>query len=175
MGRKKAISAADAQKLMLNQVRHRILQYIHHHGNATVREIGAALSDIPQATMYRQVKLLCENGLIRVCGERQVRGTLEHTYKLGEELTGEGASVMGDTGVQFTLLSLAQDFKDYYSAEDADPDRDMLSITSVPMMMSDEEFAGYIEAIENLTKRYEHNTPGGDRRVRHVTLISSPA
>ena len=177
MSRKKAISASDAQKLMLNQVRHRILQYIHHHGNMTVREIGNALSDIPQATLYRQIKLLYDGGLIRVCGQRQVRGTLEHTYGLAAELdsTSGDEAKLSDVGAQFTLLGIAQDFADYYTDEDADADRDLYSIQSIPMMMSDEEFAGYIEQIEKLTKRYVHNAPGSDRRVRRVTLISSPA
>ncbi len=175
MGRKIKRSAKESQRLLLNQVRHRILQYIHHHGNATVREIGAALSDIPQATMYRQVRLLNESGLIKVSGERQIRGTLEHTYVLADELTGAGTDGMGDTEAQFKLLGLAQDFADYYTDDKADPDRDMLSIRSVPMMMSDEEFIRYMQDIEKLTKRYEHNEPADDRKVRRVTLISSPA
>ncbi len=175
MGRKIKRNAKESQRLLLNQVRHRILQYIHHHGNATVREIGAALSDIPQATMYRQVRLLNESGLIKVSGERQIRGTLEHTYVLADELTGAGTDGMGDTEAQFKLLGLAQDFADYYTDEKADPDRDMLSIRSVPMMMSDEEFIRYMRDIEKLTKKYEHNEPADDRKVRRVTLISSPA
>lgn len=178
MGRKKAISAADAQKLMLNQVRHRILQYIHHHGNVTVREIGSALSDIPQATLYRQIKLLLDGGLIRVCGQRQVRGTLEHTYGLAselEEVVGSDESKLSDVGAQFALLGIAQDFADYYADEDADAVRDLYSIQSVPMMMSDEEFAGYIRQIEKLTRSYIHNEPTSERRIRRVTLISSPA
>ncbi len=169
------MAAMESQKLLLNQVRHRILQYMGHHGSVTVREIGAALPDIPQATMYRQVKLLNESGLIRVCGERQIRGTLEHTYRLADELTGTDAGRITDTEVQFKLLGLAQDFADYYTDEGADPARDMLSITSVPLMMSDEEFSRYMQDVEKLTRKYEHNIPSGERRIRRVTLISSPA
>lgn len=135
MSRKKESGADDAQKLLLNQVRHRILQYIDHHGNATVREMSEALKDIPQATLYRQVKLLNESGLINVCGQRQVRGTLEHTYSLSDRL----------------LLSDAS------------------------MMMSDEEFAEYMADIKSLTSRYAGNGPNAERRIRRVTLISSPA
>ncbi len=175
MSSRKNIDAQEAQRLMLNQVRHRILQYINHHGSVTVREIGMALPDIPQATMYRQVKLLSESGLIKVCGERQVRGTLEHTYALAEELAGTDTGEITDTEAQFKLLGLAQDFADYYTDDKADPARDMLSITSVPLMMSDEEFVRYMKDVEKLTKKYEHNIPDGERRTRRVTLISSPA
>ena len=175
MSKKVKRTAMESQKLLLNQVRHRILQYINHHGSVTVREIGAALPDIPQATMYRQVKLLSESGLIRVCGERQVRGTLEHTYALADELAGTGDGKITDTEAQFKLLGLAQDFADYYTDDKADPAKDMLSITSVPLMMTDEEFVRYMKDVEKLTKKYERNIPNEERRVRRVTLISSPA
>ncbi len=174
MSRKKESTAYETQRLLLNQVRHRILQYINHHGNVTVREMGDALRDIPQATLYRQVKLLSENGLIRVCGERQVRGTLEHTYTLDGRLTDDIASANGDTSVQFTLLSIAQDFADYYSGKDADPGRDMLDVSSTPMLLSDEEFAEYMAGVKDLTSRYMGNRPSSERRARRVTLISSP-
>ncbi len=175
MSKKTKRTAMESQKLLLNQVRHRILQYINHHGSVTVREIGMALPDIPQATMYRQVKLLSESGLIRVCGERQVRGTLEHTYALADELAGTENGKITDTEAQFKLLGLAQDFADYYTGDKADPTRDMLSITSVPLMMTDDEFVRYMKDVEKLTKKYEHNTPSEERRIRRVTLISSPA
>ncbi len=172
---KRDIDAEQAQRLMLNQVRHRILQYIHRRGSVTVREIGAELSDIPQATMYRQIKLLYENGLIRVCGNRQVRGTLEHTYRLSDELTADDGRALGDMSTQFALLSIAQDFSDYYRGDDADPDRDMMSVVSRPMLLNDEEFREYLKSIRELTDRYIHNEPDADRRVRKVTFISSPA
>ncbi|MCR5398000.1 MAG: helix-turn-helix domain-containing protein [Lachnospiraceae bacterium] len=175
MSSRKNIDAQEAQRLMLNQVRHRILQYIHRRGSVTVKEIGEELIDIPQATMYRQVKLLSDSGLICICGQRRIRGTLEYTYRLSMELVGDDGKALGDMSTQFALLSIAQDFSDYYHTTDADPDRDMMSVESRPMLLSDDEFKEYLKGIKELTDRYLHNEPDADRRVRKVTFISSPA
>ena len=76
----------EEQKLLLNQVRHRILQCVLRHGRITAKEIGAELTDIPRASLYRQISMLTESGLLHKCEERQVRGTLEHKYELAKEL-----------------------------------------------------------------------------------------
>lgn len=175
MSKKIKVDSAKAQDLMLNQVRHRILQYIHHRGSVTVKEIAEALSDIPQATMYRQIKALSEGGLISVCGRKRIRGTLEHTYRLSDELKPDGDHATGDMSTRFALLSLVQDFSDYYLKQDADPGRDMLDVVSRPLLMTDEEFEEYLSSISELTERYVHNEPESDRRIRRVTFISSPA
>lgn len=165
----------EEQKLLLNQVRHRILQYVLHKGNATAREIGANLSDIPQASLYRQIKLLCDNDFIKVCGERQVRGTLEHTYELAPRLICSEGEEQTDLNIQFTLLSLAQDFNDYYSLNECNPRRDMISLFSSPLLMSDDEFEVFLGKINELTSQYGHNEPSENRRCRRVTFVSSPA
>lgn len=162
------------QKLLLNQVRHRILQYVFHSESATAKEIGEKLQDIPQASLYRQIKLLSDSGMLKVCGERQVRGTLEHTYALSDELIA-GAQGKSDLGIQFMLLSIAQDFQDYYADPGKNPDKDMISLFSSPMLMSDDEFEAYITKINELTRQYMNNTPGEGRRYRRVTFVSSPS
>ncbi len=174
MSKIRDMSASNSQKLLLNQVRHRILQYIYHQGNATVKDIRDALSDIPQATLYRQVKVLNENGFIDICGKRRVRGTLEHTYRLADGLLTSDTSRPGDASTQFALYSIAQDFADYSMLIDADPDRDMLNLRSMPLMMSDAEFTEYLRSINKLTEHYIHNEPVNGRRARRVTFISSP-
>lgn len=165
----------DEQKLLLNQVRHRILQCVLHHGRITAREIGAELKDIPQASLYRQIKTLFDSGLLKVCEERQVRGTLEHRYELAPELMITDDAEQTELNIQFTLLSLAQDFSDYYSKPKRDPSKDMVSLITTPLMVSDEEFEQYIRGINELTRKYMNNSPSGDRRPRKVTFVASPA
>jgi len=165
----------DEQKLLLNQVRHRILQCVLHRGSVTAREIQAELKDIPQASLYRQIKTLSDSGMIKVCEERQVRGTLEHRYELAPELIISGESEQTKLNIQFALLSIAQEFCDYYSRPKADPCGDMVNFLTTPLVASDEEFEQYIRGINELTRKYMNNEPGDDRRVRKITFVSSPA
>lgn len=165
----------EEQKLLLNQVRHRILQYVLRKGSVTVKEIGDSLKDIPQASLYRQIKLLSDNGFLVVCGQKQVRGTLEHTYSLAPKLLEADGGKRTDLNIQFILLSIAQDFADYYSAPSENSVKDVLNLISSPILMSDDEFEAYMEKISELTKQYINNEPCDGRKARRVTLVSSPA
>lgn len=161
---------SQEQKILLNQVRHRILQFVLREGNATPREIGAKLSDVPQASLYRQVKTLSDSGFLVVTGQKRIRGTLENTYSLAPELVSENGR--NELGIQFMLLSLAQEFDDY--SEDKNGE-DMLAFLSSPVYMSDEDYKLYIKEINELTMKYSMNDMGNNRKNRRVTFVSTPA
>ena len=165
----------EEQKLLLNQVRHRILQCVLRHGRITAKEIGAELTDIPRASLYRQISMLTESGLLHKCEERQVRGTLEHKYELAKELFISEDSKQTELNIQFTLLSLAQDFSDYYAEPAKDPEKDMVRLISTPLLVNDEEFRQYISGINELTQRYMNKSPGENRKSRKITFVVSPA
>lgn len=163
----------EEQKLLLNQVRHRILQYVLHHGEVTVKEIREELSDIPQASLYRQIKILAESGMIRVSEEKQIRGTLEHTYVLSPELVDSDDKSRTALNIQFTLLSLAQDINDYHQQNEKE--KDMVGLISSPLLMNDDEYRNYMDKINELTRQYINNKPGEGRKSRRMTFIASPA
>lgn len=129
---------------------------------------------MPQASLYRQMKILSDSGMIRVQDEKQVRGTLEHTYALDPGLLPGSSAEDDGLRTQFTLLSLAQDFSDYY-ANDADPNADMLELSSNALFMTDDEFKEYLSEMKRITEKYLSAVPDSGRRRRRVTLISSPA
>lgn len=59
---------------------------------------GEACADIPQTTQYRNLKPMTEDGVLRVAGETQLRGTDEKMYAVAFDLndanamTGENAA-----------------------------------------------------------------------------------
>lgn len=163
---------SQEQKILLNQVRHRILQFILRKGNATAREIGAELSDVPQASLYRQIKTLSDGGFIEVSGQKRIRGTLECTYTLSKALLKEDENGRSELNIQFMLLSIAQDFDDYQSK---DKDRELLDFISAPVYMSDAEYREYVEEINRITRKYIDKGLDSGRRGRRVTFVSSPA
>ncbi len=165
---------SDYQKILLNLIRQRILHYVQKRGRATAKEIGMALPDVPQASLYRHIKTLNDGGVLLVAGEKQIRGTLEHEYILNPILLGEETDEKADVSIQFVLLSLAQDFAAYFQNAGADPGRDKIKLSSSPLLMTDEEFDEYLEEVEALTSKYSHNLPTKERRRRQVTLVSSP-
>jgi predicted transcriptional regulator len=66
---------------IIHPVRLRIIRLLQNDPMTTV-EIGNRLSDIPQATLYRNIDKLIKTGFIKITEEKKVRGAIERTLVL---------------------------------------------------------------------------------------------
>ena len=71
--------------LILHPIRMRIILALAQGRSLTAQELGAALPDVAQATLYRHLNRLLKGGVLAVVDERQVRGAVERIYALREE------------------------------------------------------------------------------------------
>jgi DNA-binding HxlR family transcriptional regulator len=71
--------------LVIHPVRLRIVQAFLNDRVLTTRELARELPSLPQATLYRQVATLVAGGALEIVGERQVRGSVERSYRLRRE------------------------------------------------------------------------------------------
>lgn len=81
-----------ADKLMdciTNPVRCKLLLEIHSQGKTTAKQLSDTYSDIPPATLYRHLKKMLSDGIIKVVEETQIRGTVEKTYALAFNVNNE--------------------------------------------------------------------------------------
>lgn len=76
--------------VVLHPVRWRIVQALAG-GAQTVAEMASQLDGVPQATLYRQIRVLQDAELIAVADEKPVRGVVERTYVLAGVLDGTSA------------------------------------------------------------------------------------
>jgi DNA-binding transcriptional ArsR family regulator len=81
-GKGEAVSLAKAE-LIIHPVRLRIIEALQRQ-RLTTRQIAARLPDVPQATLYRQIKRLLDGGVLEVAGESLVNGIVERAYALRE-------------------------------------------------------------------------------------------
>ena len=72
-----------------NPVKCKLLLEIYSQGQATARHLADAFGDIPQATLYRNLKKMLNDGILKVVEETQIRGTVEKTYGLAFPLMEE--------------------------------------------------------------------------------------
>ncbi|HLK60360.1 MAG TPA: helix-turn-helix domain-containing protein [Chthonomonadaceae bacterium] len=80
MPEKEPLSKAE---LIIHPVRLRVLEVVQ--GRAlTSQQIAGRLPDVPQATLYRQIKRLAEGGILAVVEERSIHGIVEKVYTLRE-------------------------------------------------------------------------------------------
>ena len=163
----------EMAEIVMNPVRQRIFQYFLLHETGTVKEIRKALPDVPSASLYRHVKILADSSILVVVGENRIRGTVESIYQLNRDaLTIEDEN---GNAVQMSLLSICASFARYFSSGNADPKKDMLLFTNCTLVLTDEEFSGFLSEINEIALKYMKVEATENSKTRQITLISAPA
>lgn len=163
----------ELSKVMLNSARLRIMQYICVHGRVNTAAIVDALSDIPRATIYHHIKILEESKLIEVVEEKRVRNTTEKIY--AARIT--DVTAIGDNPIQLSAAfhtELMQEFSRYFSSQDVDIKRDQVFFSSACLSVTDEEYMQLLGELKDLIVRYSDFSKTPERRLRKLSLISSP-
>jgi len=160
------------EDILSNPIRLRIVQYLQINGTATTRQLADHMDDVPAPTIYRHVNTLLKQGILKIEEERKVRGTTERTLALDEEVWASKMPLdIADTAYLF-LMSLYGNFRDYSSAGGCDPARDMLSLRTIILRLSDERFAQFFMDYKQLLEKYQGLEDGG--RQRSISIVSAP-
>lgn len=162
-------------KAIANPQRQRMIQFIALNEKATVSDISKELADIPKPSLYRHIKILLDAGCIEIIDEKAVRGAIEKTYAIAKQPITDVNNDDIEALMQNQLLMISSSFAKYFGNENAEPAKDMLSVNTATLQLSDEEFAELYKKIGEVYSLYLNNKPGGDRKQRTVTFISSPA
>ena len=163
----------EIAEIVMNPVRQRIFQYFLLHETGTVKELKKTLPDIPSASLYRHIKILSDSSILTVVGENRIRGTVESVYRLNKD----ALAIEDETGnvVQMSLLSICASFARYFSGGKADPKKDMLLLTNCTLILTDEQFSGFLSEINEIALKYMKAEAFADSKMRQITLISAPA
>jgi len=166
--------------LLLHPVRMRILQALFDADPLTTAQLRERIPDIAPATMYRQIAVLAEAGVLEVAEERRVRGTTERSYRVRKEEAvvdpAARAAMSREEHLRaFTTFaaSLMGDFDRYLAHEDADPVSDGVVYRQAAVWLTEEEFDVMIEEIERAVVSRMGNTRDGRIR-RIISLVAVP-
>jgi DNA-binding transcriptional ArsR family regulator len=169
--------------LILHPVRFRILESLGGE-SLTTQDLADRLPDVPKSTIYRQIKLLLEGGMITVDETRPVRGVLEKTYRLDQPLR-LGIEEMADVSpeqhihyFQAYAMTLVQGFANYVNTAAIGDKVDMLAHRSgyseafvyATTAELDEAFAAINKALMALAS----NPPGAGRQKHKFAIITHP-
>lgn len=146
----------------------RILTTVYSKEILTTKELASILSDIPQATLYRYVRLLIEVGALEVVKEEQKRGGVERTIKLakGPEGTFDEVST--------AIMYLYDSFRKYFENEQPDPVKDLLAVSGVSLMLDDEEYSNLLGKINELIESAIIKEKKENQKQRNLYIISAP-
>ena len=167
--------------LILHPVRFRILGLLVGGRRMSALEMAEALPDIPQATLYRHLNKLYKGGVLTVANERQVRGTVEKIYALPDKQAVLSAADLAhadrDDHLRYFMTfvaSLVDDYGRYLRQPSVDLEADGVGYRQVPLYLTDEEFAEFVQAIRPPIREAMANSPEPGRRRRLFTTIIIP-
>jgi len=167
--------------LVLHPIRMRILMALAGH-ELTAGQLGLVLPDVPQATLYRHIKRLADNGVLRVVAENPVRGTLEKVYTLDaghanlkpEEL----AQLDADDHMRLFVGFIASLLDDYacYLGESRPTDliADGVGYRKVILHLSHAELIEMSQVLNQALKPYLELPTSPDRQPRLFSTILMP-
>lgn len=166
---------------VLHPIRLRIVQAFLGSPTLTTRQLAERLPDVPQATLYRHLGTLADNGIIVVERENRVRGAVERVYRLPEgsaSLTGpdlEGTPPEEHLRHFTTLLAALQgEFVRYLGRPGIDLAADGVGYRSFALNLTDEEFTAFLAEIGEVVGRAAANPPAPGRKRRAFTRITMP-
>lgn len=167
---------ASIAEVIMHPVRLRILQQLGGR-SLTTAQLRDALPDVKQATLYRHVSTLLEAGMLTVVEERRVRGAVERTLALGEQMAHvdkEGLRAMSSAQLRAAFLAflgdLAADFDRFVDQGDEDL-RDFLGFGRSPVYVDAEDLATIQEGFEALLAPYQRDLGDGKQRLSLATIV----
>lgn len=167
--------------LLLHPVRLRLLLAFANDRRLTPKQASAALPDVPQATIYRQIARLHRGGALKVVARRRVRGAVERTFAIAS-----GGGVLSPDELtkrprdeqlryfQAFLAALIEQFDRYLDRSDIDLLRDGVGYRAVVLNLTDDEFARMVKAINSAIGPYLTRESTPDRTRRILATVSLP-
>lgn len=157
-------------EILSNPIRIQVMQYLQTCGEATTKQIAEALSDVSTPTLYRHINIMLEQEALLVKEERKIRGGTERLLAINEEKFGISEN-LSQEAYQF-LMGLYMKFQSYSERENANPQKDRLSLRTCILRLSDSRYDELMDEIGNVIEKYQMMNEGG--KERNLSIISAP-
>jgi len=171
----------NTRDLLLHPVRMRIVHAMSGGRTRTTADLCARLPDVSKATVYRQIALLAEGGVLEVVGERRVHGAVERSFQLRQAravIDRDAAASMSldehRQGFAAAMAGLVAEFNAYLDREHADPTADLVGYRQVPLWLTEGEVAELIGEVRSSIVSRMNYGPGPDRRMYLLSPILFP-
>ncbi|WP_246842915.1 helix-turn-helix domain-containing protein [Allokutzneria sp. NRRL B-24872] len=161
--------------LLHQPVRWRIAQALIGR-RLTTADLAERLPDVPHTTLYRHVGVLVKAEVLRVVGERKVRGTVERTYELAMPEPETDRISPDQLRTMFTvyLAGITGDMDRYLERDDVDPMRDGIAFRQAALRVTDAEYAEFQQRLGDLIADFADRDPGEGRTRRILSTILMP-
>lgn len=168
--------------VLLHPVRMRIIQKLLLGKPLTILQLVDILGDVPQATLYRHMKLMLEAEVIEVVETNKVQGREERLFSIAKENLKipdeEIEAVSQEDHVRyfsFYQANLMQQMTSYLMQTPTERYKeDGLGYWQTPLHLTDEQFQKFVEKINTILIEYSQLEPGADSTTRTFASILIP-
>jgi DNA-binding transcriptional ArsR family regulator len=178
------IQPVSKLELIMNPVRIRILTALSNQ-KLNTHQIALEIPDIPQTTLYRQINILVENGLINVVEENPIRGTVERVYQLDKSvnISDEDMNSLQKKDLEQlisvmigTLLSEAKVFLNTMPEKgDIKHLAHGIEFAKTALLLNDGEYKELTEKMHDVIRPYAKLSTGEDRKRMVFTYLFIPS
>jgi hypothetical protein len=167
--------------VILHPVRMRIIQNLINQ-QQTSQQLKELLPDIPQASLYRNIKKLVEAEVIHIVDEVPIRGTVEKVYSVHdpkmllispEEMNKMSREEHMGFFIKF-IANLMGEYERYLTKEEINLIADGVGFRQTTIFASDEEFVEFTKELRALFAKVLENKPAKDRKKRTLATIIIP-
>jgi DNA-binding transcriptional ArsR family regulator len=171
----------DPTELLLHPVRLRIVHALSGGRLRSASELCDHLPGVPRTSVYRQLGLLVEGGMLEIGDERRVRGAVERFYRLrtdrpviapeaGKEMTLDDHR----RGFAAAMAVLVTEFNAYLERPGADPFADSAGYRQGTVWLSPDELAVMLSGLREIIAPLTANKPGPGRRPYLISPVMFP-
>ncbi|WP_227982254.1 helix-turn-helix domain-containing protein [Nocardia spumae] len=172
----------DPTNLLLHPVRLRIVHALSGGRLRSANELCARLPDVPRTSIYRQLGLLVDGGMLEIGDQQRVRGAVERYYRLRTDRRPIGPDA-GKTmtpeahrrGFAAAMAVLIAEFNAYLDRPGADPYADSVGYRQGTLWLTDDELAAMLAALGEIVAPLAENKPGPGRKPYLISPILFPS
>lgn len=167
-------SQGNIAEIVAHPVRLRVLQAVGGR-DLTTAQLRELMTDVPQATLYRHIAALVDAGVLAVASERRVRGTVERTYTLGEQMAHvERAELatLSDEQIRASFLAFIGELLRTFesSLDSSEAIRSHLGFGTGALYVDEEDLTRIQQGFNELIAPYLHEA-ADKRRVMLSTVL----
>ncbi|MGB4660589.1 MAG: hypothetical protein WBI07_15550 [Mobilitalea sp.] len=166
---------------LANPIKCKLLFEISNRGQATAKQLAEIHGDITHATLYRYLKKMTADGILKVIEENQIRGTVERVYAVSPDISLDAKKMVEENNGQaymmmFTqfVMGLTEEFREYASRPDINILQDGSGFSVAPIYATLGELEAAIIEIGKIINPLVSNekTPGRD--LHNIAIITTP-
>jgi len=159
----------------------KILMEIYAHKQMTAKQLSDRFPEIPVATLYRNLKKMCDHGVLQVVETRPRRGTVEKVYaatasfELDTEtmVTANNGQAYAELFTQYAL-GIMNEFRAYASRPGIDILHDGSGFTVNPVYATLDELTDALMKIREVLAPLVNNPPSDNRKLHNICIITTP-